>query len=502
MAEPMAPFYGPNDEIIPRNKTPREPEPSMMPDWYRQLQPYSINPRAALEGVLMAEGLGPALQGLKAGGEMMGRVAQSPVAQALLGAGVGTLAFPGEASPQSPDTLGRLLQQQDALMKQRDKAAIEREGQAKTGRGPLHQNASNELERIDSQLRELNMVIRDEQRRVAEKEKFEQKRAADKAYWESPEGKLEAEKRQKQAAIDEENRLKGLPTRERLPGWAQDWVIPAAGVAGAGLTYALTRRTNNQYNDVVSKFLDAQARGDVPGMTLAQGAMQKLESPGFWNTAGKIGSAMLPVEVRGYELYNDLKKDKNSRAYKEANEKIHDPVALGVDVGGALLSAGLAGSIGAKLAPLKDPRGAAIARANPYEGAQQLSEGLSAALSDSGKIRQQLPPPAPTSPEPSGGLVQSLLRRLGVGGSSAPAAQPPAPTSPAPQLQLEGPRQSAKPPAEAGPSQAIVDALKNNPPANQYAKPSGLPDGHSWDDRMKGSKNRGPDGKVRPMPEE
>jgi hypothetical protein len=441
---PRAPWRGPGERPAPGANAP-----DPMPKWYRDVQPYPVNVPAAIEGLGAVAGVtgGPANAvrgGLQYGAEIARSAATSPMALALGGGALATLLGAGSTNSGELSALDRLLQQQKDLSEQRATAQRERDAQMKGGGGrrpgvgPAYDAANADIARLDAQLGQLQPLIAEELKRKARAD-----------YLASPEGKLEMEREQKKFAEEQAKAERGKPTREKLPEWAQDFVIPAAGVAGAGITYGLTRRGNNQYNAAVERFMKAQKAGNPAEMALAQEAVKALESPSLASTLTKYTAAGLPAEVRMYELYNDLKKDPESRAFKEADKRIHDPMMLGLDIGGSLASSLIAYGLGSKLAPTADrAMGAAIAKRNPYENAPSLADGLATAQRAGEGLRKLgpdgagelprllqaeqakgLPAPTPTAAQPSsGGNLPAPLE--GPGPVPAASANQPAPQSP------------------------------------------------------------------------
>lgn len=399
---PLSGASGPKGEAVyPTEGTLDAPDKT--PDWYKAIQPYSVNPAAAVEGLAMSSGMTGGPQGaITDAMKYLAKRYAAPTAVGLGGASL--LASPAGSEDRPGAAMERMLQDKTDLMKQRAAAQADLDAQAKggkgkdgkpiaAGRGLQYDAAAKRLTDIDTQLGETNAMIRTEQKRALDKEAAERKLLEQ----QSPEAKLKAEQDRKAFEDEQAAKDRGKPVRENLPGFLQDMVIPAATLAGYGLTRKIAGNANAEYAGALERFLAGQKTGNVPEMALAKAQLAKLEKPGFWQGAKTAGSAMLPAEIRGMETAIDLNKDPESRAYKEANTRIHDPWAVGRDIVTTGLSSGLAYGAGSKLAkPIVDRSlGKAIAEnPNPYAAAGPLAEGYGSALrltEDLGRLRQNAP---------------------------------------------------------------------------------------------------------------
>ena len=359
----------------------------------------------------------------------------------LGGAGAAALA-PSAAGSEADgaSTLNKLMAQKDALAKQRAAAQAERDlqikggGGVKGGRGPNYDKATKELERIDQMMATTDVMIQSEMARN------------------SPEGILQAERERKAFEEEKEAKERGLPFRERvLPGWAQDAVIPAATLAGVLLTRKVAGGANAEYQRALDRFMSAQKTGDVAGMALGKAQLAELEKFSLGNAAKTAGSALLPAEVRGVETLIDLGKPTDTRAFKEADERIHDPWAVGRDVVGTGISSLFAYGAGSKFAKPSPDRslGRAIVK-DPYAGAAKLADDHGSTLE----------------------LTESL-RRLGQSVPDAAALSAnPAEMSPMARMLLEGPLKGPPPPpaASSNPTPSFLDSPANRNFAGHHSQ--------------------------------
>ncbi len=453
---PKAPWRGPGERPVPGPN-----EPDNMPKWYRDVQPYPVNIPAAIEGLGATAGMtaGPAgaiTSGLRYGGDIAKSAANSPLGAALLG-GLGlSMAGASDTNSQELKPMDRLLEQQKMLLDARSKAQAGLDAQlngkkgATAGEGPKSKAFQKDIDALDAQLTDLRGMIRDEQRRDGDREKARLRKE-----WEnSAEGK---------AALAKERA--GLPTRERLWGDYQDMAMPAAFAAGTTISGLLTKRSNNIAQHAIDRYMAAQRAGDPAMMALAQKAVQNSQNPGIGTQIGKVFSAGLPVEMRGYELLNDLHKDPESKAFKDANALIHDPMRLGVEGGSALATALTAYGLGSKIPrPADKDLGKAIAEPNPYAKAEELATNYKKAL-DAGVDLKNAHPGAfsaqPMPPEAQPGMLAGLLRRLVGKGEPSPT-----PTVAPPTAGQNPPAPPANPaPAPAAPANPPNAAPAQNQPA-------------------------------------
>lgn len=221
---------------------------------------------------------------------------------------------------------------------------------------------------------------------------------------------------------------RGKPVRENLPEWGQDLVIPAATVAGTLLTRHFAGKSNAEYKRALDGFMKAQAEGNPAEMAVRRTQLADLEKPNIGRGLKTAASALAPFEVRGMETAIDLNKDPSSRAFKEANDRIHDPWSVGRDLVSTGASSALAYGIGSKMAsPYVDRSlGRAISSTNPYAGAADLAKNYGTALR-AGEDLQALRPSVGGAPLEERSLLQRLL-----GTGSAKGVPEPQPTIPRP----------------------------------------------------------------------
>ena len=259
----------------------------------------------------------------------------------------------------------------------------------------------------------------------------------------------------------QEKETRGAPVREMLPPILSKTLPITTGIIGGMATRGIFNKYNKEYNNAVTAYRDAERTGNAAEMSMRAKQLSNLESNTPWSKPQTYLAAGLPLELRAAEHGIDMRSDADSRAYKEANATMHDPYAIGREVGTGLLSAGTALGLGAKFSKDQPERalGKAISSGTAYDDAPALARQYETAL-QAGRDVQVRNGLAPAAQTPAPGLWQRLTgaRTQAPPASGAPPQEPIAltardvPNQPA----MEG---SASRNALAGPSEKLADRL-------------------------------------------
>lgn len=296
-------------------------------------------------------------------------------------------------------------------------------------------------------------------------------------------------------AEDASNR--GRPIREYLPPALANTLPIWAGVAGGLLARRSFNKYNAEYNSALEGYRGAEKTGDAAEMAIRKNQLAGLETNTPWKDPSTYLAAGLPLELRGMEHVIDANRDPSTRAYQEAQTRIHDPAAVAFDVGTGLFSSATALGLGAKLSKAQPERslGRAIASENAYGDAPKMAEQLGTALRAGEDLKALRPSSLDADP-----ARRSLLQRLfGTRTGAAPDAPLPA-TVPSSSVEVLPPLASRN--ALAGPAESemrLSDRVRANPvpePA-RLPSPSNRPDwasdppqgykldkGYYWDAKM------------------
>jgi hypothetical protein len=222
-----------------------------------------------------------------------------------------------------------------------------------------------------------------------------------------------------------ERETRGAPVRESLPPILSKTMPIWTGVLGAMATRGIFNKWNAEYNSALNAYRAAAKTGDVPQMALRQTQLQKLETHTPWKNPVTYLAAGLPAELRLGEHAIDMRNDPESRAHKEADARMHDPWAVGQDVGTSLLSAGTALGMGAKFSKDQPERalGKAIASREAYQAAPELADDYATALRAGEGLRKQHPSLLAAQPDEPGFLrwLRGSRRETGVSAPEYPS---------------------------------------------------------------------------------
>lgn len=247
--------------------------------------PQERNPGSAMTGAMLSP-LNLAVPGA-AGGLMRGVGSALTAAPRATGAAAGGLALSSASSTEgigADGTLQQLYSQRAALAERRDAAIAKRDAEGRTGKGPNWKAADEEAGRLSNELAGLDALIGDEQKRN------------------SPEHRLEMEKKAADLAAEQKAREAATPFRERYPEIAGN--LPGVGIAlAAGIPFALRGKANletllpGSYPSRVSRATqrgeDAISAQDPVAQALARGELDNLiaSQPTAMGGAGKAAMA-------------------------------------------------------------------------------------------------------------------------------------------------------------------------------------------------------------------
>jgi hypothetical protein len=287
-----------------------------------------------------------------------------------------------------------------------------------------------------------------------------------------------------------EQETRGAPLREMLPPILSKTVPVWTGAIGAGLTRGVFNKFNAEYNAALNGYRAAETTGNAAEMAMRRAQLKDLEANTPWKNPVTYLAAGVPMELRTLEHVIDMRNDPETRAYKEANARQHDPWAVAQDVGTGILSAGTALGLGAKFSKDQPERslGRAIVSGEGYADAPALARQYGTALQAGEDLRGAYPSLSPRPPE-----ERSLLQRLlGIGRPEAAPSPPPtarpATSGPSPPVttqdltqvlasqprmaeRLEGYRRALPPPEpQPGPPEDLPPGLSATPNLDELAK--------------------------------
>jgi hypothetical protein len=222
-------------------------------------------------------------------------------------------------------------------------------------------------------------------------------------------------------AETQEREQRGAPIRESLPPILSKTMPIWTGVLGGMATRGIFNKWNKEYNGAVQAYRNAEKTGNAVEMSMRKNQIGDLEKNTPWKNPVTYMAAGLPLELRAAEHGIDMRAGEDTRAYKDANRRIHDPYELGYDVGTGILSAGTALGLGAKFSKDQPERalGRTIAAGTAYDDAPLLAAKYENAL----QAGQALPVARPAAPQ----AAPTLWNRL----FGTPPQTPPAAAAPA-----------------------------------------------------------------------